>query len=58
VWQSENKFGKKCANLSLKFEVFIVCKIEQQNFLCDIDFLLGEIILVKSIQGAYCDHIF
>jgi len=32
VWQMANKFGKKCANLSLKLEVLIVGEIEQQIF--------------------------
>jgi len=42
VWQMANKFGKKCANLSLKLEVLIVGEIEQQIFLCRGDFLIDE----------------
>jgi hypothetical protein len=37
-----NKFGKKCANLSLKLGVLIVGEIEQQFFLCRGDFLIDE----------------
>ncbi len=32
VWQTANKFGKKCANLSLKLRVLIIGEIEQQFF--------------------------
>jgi len=32
VWRMENKFGKKCANLSLNFGVLVIGEIEQQFF--------------------------
>jgi len=31
-WQKANKFGKKWANLSLKFAVLIVCENERHYF--------------------------
>jgi len=33
VWQTLRKIGKKCTNLSLKFETLIVGEIEQRFFL-------------------------
>jgi len=53
VWQTANKFGKECANLSLKFGVLIVVEIERQK--------LPIKTLMKMTPGVdfisiLCDH--
>jgi len=46
------KFGKKFANLSLKFGVLFVGEIDQCIFLCAGNFLLGKKSLVKLTPGG------
>jgi hypothetical protein len=50
VWRMANKFGKKCANLSLKFGVLIVCEIERLFFAkcCVPEAIAWQKSLVKS----------
>ncbi len=49
VWQTANKFGKKCTNLSLKFRVLRIDGIERQflpNLVCQY-LTIGKQSLVK-----------
>jgi len=48
----ENKFGKKCTNLGLKFGVLFGGEIEQQIF-CSSETFCLEKSLVKSTLGGY-----
>ncbi len=48
AWRTANKFGKKCTNLSFKFGVLMLVRLNC-NFLCAGYFLFGKKSLVKSI---------